>query len=136
MIGAPVAISHSRQDNKVSGCRSGGSSVHPATEFLEGICHDAWVRDRWRHRIRTAQAQTQNSTHGLRQGGRLPMPHHKLKLDVRDGRIVAGCECGQWERLPNIQAERPSEVMRQLEEEHARHVAEATGPGSPPNAGP
>jgi hypothetical protein len=59
------------------------------------------------------------------------MPTHTLKLDVKDGVIFAVCECGQWQRSPNFQAERPSEVMRLLEEEHRRHVAEADSAGRP-----
>jgi hypothetical protein len=62
------------------------------------------------------------------------MHPHKLKLDVKNGKLMAFCDCGQWERVPNFQAERPSEVMRQLEMEHARHVAEAAGVDAGPGA--
>ena len=39
------------------------------------------------------------------------MQAHKLKLDLKNGVVFAFCECGQWERMPNIRAELPSEIM-------------------------
>jgi hypothetical protein len=56
------------------------------------------------------------------------MQQHSLNLEVRDGKVIVSCACGAWRReRPLRDVESPSEVMRRLEEEHARHVAESSG---------
>ncbi len=53
------------------------------------------------------------------------MTAHRMKVDVKSGKLIAACECGEWQREEDLGSiERPSETMQRLEEEHERHVAE------------
>ena len=58
------------------------------------------------------------------------MSEHQLYLNLGDnGWLVARCGCGGWQEGRHLKTgQRPSEVVRELEEEYQRHAGLDTVP--------